>query len=87
MPKKVHFIWATPDSRWTWTATRYEGNGIFYGRVNSPYVPDGEYGTWYLWEVEKHANLVEGDRKLLDEIREKAKNVMKMQRSVIGALW
>lgn len=68
--KKVNFVWAVPG--WRWEATHYNGHGIFFGRVTSPYVPQGEYGTWYLWEIEgSGARLVKGDKKKLDEIKKK----------------
>lgn len=64
---------------------RYEGHGIFYGVVTSPYVPTGEYGTWYIWEIEEvGAKLVKGDRKKLDEIRKKSEKARKMQKFMMG---
>ena len=83
MARKVKFIWKARD--WTWEATRYEGNGIFYGKVTTPIVPHGEYGTWYLWEIELNgAVLVKGDKARLDKIRETSKKAMEMQRVLMG---
>jgi hypothetical protein len=78
--KKVNFVWKAGN--WTWEATKYEGNGIFFGKVTSPYVPEGEYGTWYLWQIEEQgAKLVRGNKVELDVIREKRKkDVMKLQK-------
>jgi hypothetical protein len=80
MSKKVDFVWKLAN--WTWEAQKYEGNGIFYGKVTTPYVPEGEYGTWYLWEIEEQgAKLVRGNKIELDVIREKRKkDVMKLQK-------
>lgn len=81
MPKKkVNFAWKAGN--WTWEASRYEGNGIFYGKVTTPYVPEGEWGTWYLWEIEEQgAKLIRGNKVELDVIREKRKkDVMKLQK-------
>jgi hypothetical protein len=78
--KKVDFIWKYGN--WKWQATKYEGNGIFYGKVTTPYVPEGEWGTWYLWEIEEQgAKLIRGNKTELDVIREKRKkDVMKLQK-------
>ena len=83
MSKKMVFIWKLPG--WTWESIKYEGNGIFYGKVTSPYVPTGEYGTWYLWEIEgQGAKLVKGDKQLLDKIRKQSKKKAEMQRILMG---
>jgi hypothetical protein len=85
MPKKkVDFVWKVAN--WTWEASRYEGNGIFYGKVTTPYVPEGEWGTWYLWEIEEQgAKLVRGNKIELDVIREKRKkDTMKLQKVLMG---
>jgi hypothetical protein len=83
MSKKMVFVWKLPG--WTWEASRYEGNGIFYGKVTSPFVKDGEWGTWYLWEIEKEgARLVSGDKAVLDDIRRKSKKATEMQKAVFG---
>jgi len=85
LPKKVGFVWKN-NSGWTWNAERYEGNGIFFGKVTSPIVPEGEYGTWYLWEIERDggANLVEGDRELLAEIKKRSEKAAKAQQLIMG---
>lgn len=83
-PRRMKVVWKTPDGSWRWVAEKYEGNGVFFGQVFSPFVPDGEYGTWYMWEVEQNARVVEGDPKVLDAIRKKSKKVMKVQKSWMG---
>jgi hypothetical protein len=85
MPKKVDIMWKNGEG-WTWLATRYEGNGIFYGKVTSPFVPEGEYGTWYLWEIEEDggAILFKGDEKFLNEIKRKSAAAMDIQRAMMG---
>lgn len=85
LPKKVSFIWKN-NSGWTWTAEKYEGNGIFFGKVTSPYVPEGEYGTWYLWEIERDGNakLIEGDAGLLADIKKRSEKVAKTQQLIMG---
>jgi hypothetical protein len=83
MAKKVAFTWKLPG--WTWEATRYEGNGVFYGKVTSPFTPSGEYGTWYLWEIENEgAKLVSGDGAVIDKIRQKTKKTATFQKSLFG---
>ena len=83
-PQRMRVVWKTADGSWTWVAEKYEGNGIFYGKVTSPIVPQGEYGSWYIWEVEQNASLVEGDRKVIDAIKEKSKKAMQMQQAFMG---
>lgn len=83
-PQRLRAVWRTADGSWTWEAEKYEGNGVFYGKVTSPFVPDGEYGTWYLWEVEMNASLVEGDRELIDAIKNKSKKAVRVQKAWMG---
>lgn len=83
-PRRMRVVWQTADGSWKWVAEKYEGNGVFFGKVFSPVVPEGEYGTWYLWEVEKSARLVEGDEKVLDAIKEKTKKAMQVQHALMG---
>ena len=67
MNKKVNFVWVLPG--WKWTATHYQGNGIFYGLVTSPFVTDGEYGTWYYQEIKSQgARLIVGSQTELDSL-------------------
>jgi len=49
---------------------------------HKPYVPEGEWGTWCLWEIEEQgAKLIRGNKIELDVIREKRKkDVMKLQK-------
>jgi hypothetical protein len=85
MPKKkVNFVWKSGN--WTWEANKYEGNGIFFGKVTSPYTPEGEWGTWYLWEIEEQgAKLIKGDQTLLDVLKEKiGRDKIKMQKVLMG---
>ena len=65
--RKCSFVWKSPDGSWTWTATHYEGNGIFFGTVTSPYVPDGEMGTWYYNDIATYP-LVKGSEAELDKL-------------------
>jgi hypothetical protein len=82
MRRKVDFIWTIGD--WRWEASHYEGNGIFYGKVTSPYTPTGEYGTWYIWEIESQgAKLVRGNPQELQEMISKARNAIEMQKAVM----
>lgn len=86
MSKKVNMIWKN-DVGWTWEADHYEGNGIFFGKVSTPYVPEGEYGSFYLWEIEKdgRAKLVMGDQKFIDEVKRKSKKAMDFQRMMMDS--
>ena len=83
MAKKVDFTWKVGG--WTWEAEKYEGNGIFFGKVTSPIVPKGEYGTWYLWEIENEgAKLVKGNSAELEMLKEKIKkDVTKLQQVIL----
>jgi len=85
LPRKVRFVWKN-NLGWTWEASEYQGNGIFFGKVTSPYVPEGEHGTWYLWEIERDggAVLAEGDNELLQRIKEKSSKAAKMQQVLMG---
>ncbi len=72
MAKKVDFVWELPGGSWRWTATEYQGHGIFFGKVTSPYTSEGEYGTWYYWEiVQNGAVLIKGNKILLNRMLEK----------------
>jgi hypothetical protein len=82
--RQAKFVWQTSDKTWKWEATKYEGNGIFFGKVTSPIVPEGEWGTWYVWEVEQHAKLIEGDSGLLAKLKEKSKKAQRMQQAILG---
>ena len=84
MPTKVIFAWELPNKSWKWEATKYEGNGIFFGKVTSPIVPDGEWGTWYLWDIENvDAKLGSGDKELLAKIRAGSKKAREIQRDIL----
>jgi hypothetical protein len=86
MVKKVSFKWELPDKSWTWEATRYEGNGIFFGKVTSPFVPEGEWGTWYLWEIERNgARLVKGDKAFIVQVKKRSAKTMEVQKSWMDA--
>ena len=47
----------TPDAQWTWYATEGEeqedGDWLFFGKVVSPIVPEGELGYFSLNELKK----------------------------------
>lgn len=83
-PKTGKFVWETPDKSWRWEATKYQGNGIFFGKVTSPYVPEGEWGTWYVWEVEQNAKLVSGDKEKLTEMKKKSERAQTLQKALLG---
>lgn len=79
------FVWKLPDGSWKWEAMKYEGNGIFYGKVTSPIVPDGEYGTWYIWDVEQNGGvLIQGNPKTYQEIKKTSQKAQQLQKSVLG---
>lgn len=82
--KQGKFVWETPDKSWRWEATKYQGNGIFFGKVTSPYVPEGEWGTWYVWEVEQNAKLVAGDRDALAKMKKKSERAQTLQKALLG---
>lgn len=85
LPRKVSFTWKNSQG-WKWEASEYQGHGIFFGKVTSPYVPEGEYGTWYLWEIEKdgYAQLVEGDAELLNKIKQTSAKAAELQQRLLG---
>jgi len=87
MRRKVNFKWQTRDGSWTWTATHYEGNGVFYGEVRSPYVPHGEYGTWYVWELEQNPSviLVFGNKEELKKLlaTKQTEKAIKFQKAIL----
>jgi hypothetical protein len=83
-PKGAKFVWETPDKSWRWEATKYQGNGIFFGKVTSPYVPEGEWGTWYVWEVEENAKLVAGDRDALAKMKKNSERAQTLQKALLG---
>ncbi len=85
MNKKVNFVWELKEHGWRWEASHYQGNGIFYGKVTSPFVPSGEFGTWYIWEIEQNgAILVSGNKEELDEIKKKSQKVQIIQKALMG---
>ena len=47
----------TPDAGWTWYATEGEeqedGNWLFFGKVVSPFMPEGELGYFSLNELKQ----------------------------------
>lgn len=86
---KARYVWELPNGSWRWVSTRYEGSGIFYGQVFTPYTPYGEFGTWYYYEIKDNgANLVEGNKEALDITMNDPKllGTMKMQKTMMGAL-
>jgi hypothetical protein len=87
MQRKVNFIWEIPFAGWRWEASRYEGNGIFFGKVKSPFVPDGELGTWYYWDIKQNgAILVQGSQTELDKLigSKSTQKAMEFQRIMRG---
>lgn len=88
MKRKVNFVWKTVDGSWTWTSTHYEGNGIFYGKVTSPFVPHGEYGTWYVHELKGNPSvrLIKGSSAELDKLLDtkQTKDAIKFQMMMKG---
>ena len=82
--RKVNFTWEIKNAGWKWEASHYEGNGIFYGKVTSPFVPYGEYGTWYLWEIlQNGAMLTKGTQQEVDAITssKQSQKAMKVQKA------
>jgi len=78
MEKKVNFVWKT--SGWLWEATHYNGHGIFYGKVTSPFVPNGEFGTWYYWEIKQiGAVLTKGNQQELNKLLNKKQTQKDME--------
>lgn len=86
MRRKVSLMWRTVDGSWTWTSTHYEGNGIFFGKVTSPFVPHGEYGTWYAHELMSNpmVKLVRGSQAELKKLLNTAqtKKAIKFQQAM-----
>jgi len=83
MNKKVNFTWELKGKDWKWEATNYEGHGIFFGKVTSPYVPSGEYGSWYHQEIiNEGAVLTKGSFDELNKLlsTEGTKKAMKFQK-------
>jgi len=69
MNKKVSFTWELKGAGWKWEATHYEGGGIFFGKVTSPFAPSGELGTWYYWEVKQNGGvLTKGSQADVDKL-------------------
>jgi hypothetical protein len=86
MNKKVNFIWELQGGSWRWVATHYQGNGIFFGQVFSPFTPEGEYGTWYYWEIKQNgAVLVRGSQQELDKLlsTKQTQKAMQYQKAVM----
>jgi hypothetical protein len=85
MQRKVSFTWQTLDGSWRWVATHYEGNGIFFGKVTSPFVPNGELGTWYVWELKENPSvrLVKGSPAELNKLlaTKQTEKAIKFQKS------
>ncbi len=51
----AHLKLFTPDAGWTWSVTEgepAEGTWELFGKVVSPFVPDGELGYFWLAELE-----------------------------------
>jgi len=51
--KKLVVKFFTPDNGWTWYATEFDGEDIFFGLVVSPICPEGEWGNFSLSELKK----------------------------------
>lgn len=81
--RKCNFTWELRSAGWKWEASHYEGNGIFYGKVTSPYT-SGDYGTWYLWEIlQNGAVLTKGSQADVDKLTQTkgAKKAMMVQQA------
>jgi len=48
--RKIVGLWSSPG--WLWIATEQDTKFTLAGWVFSPYVPEGEYGSWYIWQTE-----------------------------------
>lgn len=84
--RKCNFTWEIAGAGWKWEATHYEGSGIFYGKVTSPYSPQGEYGTWYYWEIMKNgAVLTKGSQADVDKLVQTkgSKKAMAYQQAIL----
>ena len=88
MRRKVSFVWKTLDGSWVWTSTHYEGNGIFFGKVTSPFVPQGEYGTWYVHQLigNPAVRLVKGTQAELNKMlnSKQTQKAMELQKKIMG---
>ena len=87
MNKKVSFTWELKGAGWKWEATHYQGNGIFFGKVTSPYVSYGELGTWYYWEVKQNGGvLTKGSQADIDKLLDtkQTKKAMGFQQRLLG---
>ena len=48
--RKIRGVWATKG--WLWIATEHDTKLTWYGVTFSPFVPEGEWGSWYIGELE-----------------------------------
>ena len=51
--RKIRGVWSAPN--WLWIATEQDTKFTWSGWTFSPLVPEGEYGSWYIWEMEEIA--------------------------------
>jgi hypothetical protein len=49
--RKIYGVWTIPG--WMWIATEQDTKFTWAGWTFSPYVPEGEYGSWYIWELDE----------------------------------
>lgn len=87
--RKCNFTWELKGAGWKWVASHYEGGGIFYGKVTSPYVPYGEYGTWYYWEIKQNgAVLTSGSQADVDKLLSPkgTQKAMAIQQGILGEI-
>jgi len=51
LKRKIRGVWASPN--WLWIATEQDTKFTWYGVTFSPFVPEGEFGSWYVGELEE----------------------------------
>jgi len=47
--RKIRGVWSLPG--WLWIATEQDTKFTWSGWTFSPFVPEGEYGSWYIWDM------------------------------------
>ncbi|MGQ9469773.1 MAG: hypothetical protein ACUVTD_08165 [Nitrososphaerales archaeon] len=77
--KKIRGVWAVP--KWMWIAIEQDTKYTWYGVTFSPIVPEGEFGTWYLWEppavtIIEPAYRWKVEREELERMRKKIEEIL-----------
>jgi len=55
--RRIYGVWTLP--RMMWIATGQDTKFTWEGWVFTPFVPQGEYGSWYIWEPEEIGATIE----------------------------